>query len=423
MNADAEGPWWKWTVEQLLVVLGPVVPPSELKGRRKGALVDLAIAHMGEIPPSKDQATRDEIDAIEHDEKTRERVHMGAQEAADAVRARMPELEGPEATNAAMTAWRDAEPESQQSLLPTLSDFQMMEHMAARLSRSPLMPSYIHNKPDNALVILLIAYDLKISANLAITEIQVFPNGRNAKSAYLMRFLIRREGHKLWPTVDYDAQGRAVAATWHCIRNDDPTNIHDVRFTIQDAIKAHLCTVDEDGNPVARSGDGKPLSWELYTEDMLLARATSRLARRHFEDVVGGAAYTPEELGFIDAEGEEGTLRASAGPAPAAQPMDAVQIQAFRDRLDALTDELRADVKAVWRARRFPTIDALLASHYGPIDAIITAREKKMPDDADVIGENPEPHIDGEPHVDGEGPCPECGQTTEHAEGCSRPPF
>lgn len=411
MKHDTERPWWKWNVEQLLVVLAPVVPPSELKGRRKAALVDLAIANIGETPPSKDEATRDEVDAIEHDEKSQAKVHMTATEAADAVRARMPALESPEA-DAALEKWREAEPDQRPSLLPTLTDFQMMEHMAARLSRSPLMPSYVYNKPDNTLVILLIAYDLNISASLALAEIQVFPSGRNAKSAYLMRYLIRREGHKLWPTVDYDAQGRAVAATWHAIRNDDPTKVYDVRFTLQDAITAKLCYLDENGNVIARSARDEPLTWELYTEDMLLARATSRMARRHFEDVVGGAAYTPEELGFIDAEGEEATLRHAAGPTQAQQPMDELQIHAFRARLAALTDDLRAEVKAVWMARRFPTIDALLASHYGPIDAIITAREKKMPDDADVIADDSEPHVEGKP------PCEVCGRSDGHADDC-----
>jgi hypothetical protein len=54
------------------------------------------------------------------------------------------------------------------------------------------------------------------------------------------------------------------------------------------------------------SKQGKPLvegrAWKNYPEDMLWARAVSRLCRRLFPDLLSGMTYTPSELSEIDDE-------------------------------------------------------------------------------------------------------------------------
>jgi hypothetical protein len=68
------------------------------------------------------------------------------------------------------------------------------------------------------------------------------------------------------------------------IGDDEPV---EVTFTIQDAQRASLVK-DKSG-------------WAKYPADMLVARATARLARLVYPDVCFGL-YTPEELGREDLE-------------------------------------------------------------------------------------------------------------------------
>lgn len=439
----------KWTKEQLVGILTDLVPPSELAGRSKGALIELARAHVVDEPPDKaevDAAPKGQVDEM-----------MTAGEAARSVRTQMPVTESVTVDDT-MRDWHDATPAAlPKAALPELSHWEMMEHMAVRLARSALMPDHVRNKPDNALVLLLVAHDYGLTASMVLSEIAVI-EGKPAKSAYLLRFLIRRDGHKLWCKIDYDGHGRPQAATWFGIRKDDPTTTHEGRYALADAVRAKLCTIDDHGDVRARDSQSRPKPWEKFTEDMLVARATSRLARRAFEDVVGGAAYIPEELGYVEGSGEEvpsPSPVAVVGSSQVGEPLDVVSVEAFRARLGALTPELRTDVRGVWIARGFPPLDRLTVAHAGPIDAIIAAREKQMPDDAEIIEETAaeaesetkvvarkEPtdatdkaleqvnvlqanlaRIDTRAKEVEFEPCDECGQIGSHADDCACRPF
>lgn len=114
-------------------------------------------------------------------------------------------------------------------------------------------------------------------------------DGKVGMSAELMRSLAFAHGH----SIDYVEQSdercellgtRADGATARVV------------WTIADADRAGLTGPTRSGNPS---------TWDKYPRAMLLARATSELARTLFPDVLRGVSYTREELQAIDVEGVE----------------------------------------------------------------------------------------------------------------------
>lgn len=212
--------------------------------------------------------------------------------------------------------------------LPEPSKWAQLTHMADYLCQSQLVPRAIRTSKtasaDTALV-LLAAHDLGITVTEALSKIHVV-EGRLTMSAELMVALIRRAGHQVWPDDANDAtQARAYG------RRRDEQEVASAGFTIEDAKRAGLAGKD---------------NWKRYPEDMLWARAVSRLARRHFPDVVGGVSYTPEELGEVtDAEVLEDadTVLRVSGKVYDSRDLGFDTAQEWHDAVDALraeTDDL-----------------------------------------------------------------------------------
>jgi hypothetical protein len=88
--------------------------------------------------------------------------------------------------------------------------------------------------------------------------------------------LVRQAGHSV------SVKQSSVDAVVLVGRRSDTGDTAEVSYTIEDAKRANLV------------GKG---NWKTYPEDMLFARAVSRLNRRLFQDVLLGCAYVPEELG------------------------------------------------------------------------------------------------------------------------------
>jgi len=117
-------------------------------------------------------------------------------------------------------------------------------------------------------MILLAAKELGITPTLALNKGINIIKGNIELSARLMSLMIRRAGHsiKIVETTD-------KVCILEGARKDNPDTCT-CKFSIEDATKAGIT-----GNDV----------WKKYTEDMLYARALSRLARRLYADVIGGA--------------------------------------------------------------------------------------------------------------------------------------
>lgn len=237
--------------------------------------------------------------------------------------------------------------------------------LASAISRTAMVPSALRNKPDEVLAVVMYGAELGIGPMQALQQIN-FIEGKPSMAPELMRALIRQAGHKL-----SIKQSKTV-----CVivgERGDTGEIGETEFTLEDAVDAGLCSVDGAGKVRARSAQGKILPWEKYTRDMLLARATSRIARMMFSDVIAGMSYTPEEIESFTTSDEPSERRGSssrsssrassesrsrrAAPAASNEPSASEEkIALIRDGIGALSDEQKARVSQTWQAEQLPPL-------------------------------------------------------------------
>lgn len=123
-------------------------------------------------------------------------------------------------------------------------------------------------------MILLAARELNVppcqALNGGIWNIQ----GKIEISARLMNAMIRKAGHSI--TITHCDETKCVMQG----KRSDSGDTFTSQFTMEDA---------------KRAGIANRTNWKAYAEDMLYARAMSRLARRLFPDVIG-TAYVEGEI-------------------------------------------------------------------------------------------------------------------------------
>jgi hypothetical protein len=128
-------------------------------------------------------------------------------------------------------------------------------------------------------MILLAAKELGISPMMALNGGIWNIQGKIEISARMMSSMIRRAGHSL---VIKESNNKT------CIiegRRRDNGDSFTSEFSINDAVNAGLANKDV---------------WKKYAQDMLYARALSRLARRLFADIIGTAYVEGEIRGEIE---------------------------------------------------------------------------------------------------------------------------
>lgn len=178
--------------------------------------------------------------------------------------------------------------------IPNKTEWDHLFGFSQELAQSNLVPAKLTGKPRDLVVVMLVARDLQISPITAMSQITVI-DGVPGLSAQLMRSLVKKAGHDVW----IDGSSDATQATVHGQRAGKD-RVESATFTIEEAAQAGLCKIMDDGSVQARSSGNKPMPWEQFTADMLVARASSRLCRRMFEDVLMGYSYTVEEVVAID---------------------------------------------------------------------------------------------------------------------------
>ena len=159
--------------------------------------------------------------------------------------------------------------------------------LAERLDRTEFVPTGMRGRPEAVLAAILTGHELGVGPMVALANIDII-EGRPAIRSHLMRALLMRDGHDLWPE-----ESTATRCVMVGRRNNGAQPVK-VTWTMDDAKRAGL--------------DGKP-NWKRYPRQMLVARATSELARLVAPDTLGGL-YTVEEL--EDSNGDTGD--AAVGP-------------------------------------------------------------------------------------------------------------
>lgn len=151
------------------------------------------------------------------------------------------------------------------------------------ISRTEFVPAALRGKPAACLAAILTGRELGLGPMESLRQIAVI-DGNPTLSAELMLKLYRQAGHRLEIR---QADDRAVVLIG--TRGDTGETL-EISFTIEDAHRAGLVTITDDGEIQARSRQNRALPWETYTPDLLWARAVTRLVRRLAPDLTEHAA-------------------------------------------------------------------------------------------------------------------------------------
>lgn len=165
--------------------------------------------------------------------------------------------------------------------------------LAQSICHTDFVPDAMRGKPAAVTAAILSGREMGVGPMTALQHINVI-KGKPGQDALLMRALVLGAGHQL----EFGDCSDSRAMVRGRRRGEDTWT--EVVFTADQARKAKI---DLGG----------------YPEDKLIARATSRLCRRKFADVISGLSYTLEELQDGDVEfvvGEEASAL-PAGEAPA----------------------------------------------------------------------------------------------------------
>ncbi len=284
-------------------------------------------------------------------------------------------------------------PSDHVSLIPNASRWQQLVAMGEFLAKSDLCPFALKGKPADVTVVLLAANDLGIPITQALDKIFVV-KGRKGMAAELMLALVRRDGHSIVPDPSNDAK----SATFHCARRDVmagqliESDRASITFTIEEALNAKLCRIGtskdgpgKEGAIVSRDKNGNPQPWELYTSAMLSARAISKACRLMFSDSLAGVSYTPEELGYIDADDEPAPRAGRDGEATVSldeqRSAMAARVQEFRSSVkpEGLNrPEILAEFVEAVKARGFPKIGEMSPAALGQLGRILDPLEARV---------------------------------------------
>lgn len=235
---------------------------------------------------------------------------------------------------------------------------------AKELAAADVLPRRYQDKPANVLVAFEVGQELGLPRMAALRLLNVV-EGQPTLGAEGVRAVIRAAGHDLWDDDTVEPTEAELARGWYADAATEPglvrnayglpmryvlcgqrageQRVRRAGFRLEEAEAAGLCTLTRDDYNevtlvVARSDRGNALPWETYTADMLNARATTRLARRYFSDVVGGLAYERDELetgGVVTSAPTTPPARVIVGeaqpmPAPAAPQQPAEDVPTIR---------------------------------------------------------------------------------------------
>jgi hypothetical protein len=191
-------------------------------------------------------------------------------------------------------------PTEQPNLLPVplnepISGLDEAWRLAKALAVASVMPRDLHGKPADVLALVLYGRDLGLSPMQSIQGIYVV-KGKPQLASQTWTALARRHGHKVRIIESTDE-----LCTVQITRKDDPDYPHTETFTIEQALKAGLCSRNKEGQITARSKTGEKLPWESYTKTMLRNRAISAAGKFTCPEVATGFAiegdydYLPDD--------------------------------------------------------------------------------------------------------------------------------
>lgn len=286
------------------------------------------------------------------------------------------------------------------SLFPERSELEALAGLAVTFAASGLVPRDLRGKPNDVLVVLLTARELRIDYMTALRECAPI-NGKVTLSPKLRIAMILQRGvGDVW----YDPANNAATATVYGQRTGSD-RVAAYTFTWDDAIAAGLadarCTPNDVGTGIVHWSGSSSASckcdmYRKYGRNMLKWRAGGYLCDEVFPDV-GTGLYSAEELGgTVDEDGRavldvasteglpgmarigaDGRRVAASGSAPPEEshisPEDLADLER---RIPALPEGGVAALRELW-ARSLPKPQELLARQVKTAQAMVASIEKR----------------------------------------------
>lgn len=148
------------------------------------------------------------------------------------------------------------------------------QKLAVELAGTEFVPKAFRGKPAAVMAAMLTGRELGIGPMAALQRIHVI-DGRPCLDAQGQRALVLAAGHDLW--IEEATPARAVA----CGRRAGSEHLQRVEWTMEMGRQAGLASKS---------------NWRAFPRQMLVARATSELARQMAPDALQGLGYSREEL-------------------------------------------------------------------------------------------------------------------------------
>lgn len=153
----------------------------------------------------------------------------------------------------------------------------MAIELAKHVHATEFVPAALRNSPERVTAAFLRGHELGLEPMYSLNAVYVV-QGRVGLYAETLRALINRAGHEIW-TEDASITSCTVAAV-----RRGTTRTLKVTYTIEDAKRAGLENKE---------------NWRKAPADMLMARASARMARWHFPEIMLGLPAVEElEDGF-----------------------------------------------------------------------------------------------------------------------------
>jgi len=194
-------------------------------------------------------------------------------------------------------------PKTGNSLAVWADDARQASSVAVSLAPTPFVPQSLRGRDDrqtaaNITAAILTGAELGLTPMASLRSIVVI-QGTPAMTAVALRGLVQSAGHEVW--VESSSDARAVV----CGRRRGSDQVERSVWTIDRARQLGLTGKD---------------NWKKQPEAMLVARATSEVARRVAADVLLGLPYSVEEIADTVETEPQRTARRRAAKEPAPMP-------------------------------------------------------------------------------------------------------